>query len=152
MSGQTAELLLGLALRGIAERYALAADTGDGDLFAAQFTPDGLLDSPRGRFEGRAALATVPALLRDRYAETFHAVHNQVARRSGDEAQAVTYCIARHFWSAVTGDLLCYEMTIRYLDHFVCETGAWRLSRRKLVVLGTHTFPMESAGPFPPQP
>ncbi|WP_414472383.1 nuclear transport factor 2 family protein [Microvirga sp. M2] len=102
MITQTEELLVGVALRGVAERYALAVDTGDGDLFAAQFTPDGVLESPRGRFEGHASLATVPLLLRERYAETFHAVHNQVAHLSKNGAQAVTYCIARHFWNSGT--------------------------------------------------
>lgn len=106
MSEQTEDLLLGLALRGVAERYAYAADTGDGDLFAAQFLDDGVLESPRGLFEGPAALATVPALLRARYTETFHAVLNQVVHPAGEGAEAVTYCIARHFWPGGAGDLL----------------------------------------------
>lgn len=151
MSEQTEDLLLGLALRGVAERYAYAADTGDGDLFAAQFLDDGVLESPRGLFEGPAALATVPALLRARYTETFHAVLNQVVHPAGEGAEAVTYCIARHFWPGGAGDLLCYEMTIRYLDLFARDTGQWRLSRRRLVVLGTRTFPMEAAAPFAQQ-
>ena len=148
MMRQTEELLLGMALRGVAERYALAADTGDGDLFAEQFTPDGVLEAPRGRFEGYASLATVPLLLRERYVETFHAVHNQVVQLSGDRAQAVTYCIARHFWNSGSGEFLCYEMTIRYLDSFVKEKEQWRLALRKLVVVGTRTFPVEAARSF----
>ncbi|RDI53833.1 nuclear transport factor 2 family protein [Microvirga subterranea] len=148
MSERTEDIRLGFALRRVAELYAYAADTGDGDLFAEQFVDGGVLESPRGLFEGRAALAAVPALLRARYAETFHAVHNQVVHPARDGAEAVTYCIARHFWHGEASGLLCYEMTIRYLDLFAHETGQWRLSRRRLVVLGTRTFPMETAAPF----
>ncbi|MBZ6079077.1 nuclear transport factor 2 family protein [Microvirga puerhi] len=151
MSELSEELLLGVALRGVAERYALAADIGDGDLFAAQFTQDGVLESPRGLFKGHASLVTVPNLLRERYAETFHAVHNQVVHPAGEGTRAITYCIARHFWRGEVDDLLCYEMTIRYLDQFAREMGQWRLSQRKLIVLGTRTFPMEAAASFAPQ-
>ncbi len=130
------------ALRRLAESYALAADRRDGAQFARQFTQDGVLVAPRGTFTGRAELATVPALL-DRYEATFHAVMNQVAEFYGETAAAETYSIARHFLRDGSGQRLCYEMTIRYLDGFRREAGEWLISRRELVTLATRTFPVD---------
>ena len=78
------------ALQRLANAYALAADAGNGALFAGQFTADGVLLAPRGRFEGHRQLARVPALLRERYDWTFHAVLNQMAEVDGRTAWAQT--------------------------------------------------------------
>ena len=98
MTHESDELLTALALRRLVERYALAVDTGDGALFAQQFTADGVLDAPRGRFVGHDALRTVLPMMRERYAKTFHAVLNFVPTISGDTAAAETYAIALHFF------------------------------------------------------
>lgn len=137
------ELLAGLELRRVAERYAFAVDRGDGALFAAQFVSDGVLESPRGRFAGWDELATVPVVSKQRYLATFHAVLNQLAEVARETASAETYCIARHFLRDADGRCNCHEMTIRYQDQFRRSNGTWLLARRKLVVDAFWTFPVE---------
>ncbi len=137
------DLLDCLALRRLAERYAVAVDRGDGDMFAAQFTRDGELLATRGRFVGRAALATVPAMMRGLYLKTFHAVLTQVADVKDDFATVETYSYARHFYRDREGRSMCYEMTIRYQDRCVRDDGAWLFARRELIVDAACRFPVE---------
>jgi uncharacterized protein (TIGR02246 family) len=132
-----------LAVRQLAERYAVAVDRGDGALFAAQFTEDGMLVAPRGEFVGRERLATVPPMMKERYEETFHAVLTQAVDFDGERAAGETYCIARHFFHDRAGQRLCYEMTIRYQDAFRLTGGRWLISRRELVTDAGRTFPID---------
>jgi hypothetical protein len=147
MTESTDEVLAGFALRRVVERYAFAVDRGDGALFAAQFTEDGVLDAPRGRFVGREALRGVPAMVQGRYDRTFHAVLNFLPTVSGDRAEAETYAIARHFFRDAAGQSLCYEMTIRYQDRFRKSEAGWLLSSRTLVLDATRTFPVDALDP-----
>ena len=139
MADDQAALLMSIALRRVSERYAHAVDSGDGDLLAAQFVPEGVIVSPRGTFEGPEQIRGIPAMLKQRYLKTFHAVLNQMAYPVEGGAEGETYCIARHYFRDPAGRYLCYEMTIRYLDRFARTSNGWRLARRELVVLGTHT-------------
>jgi hypothetical protein len=131
-----AELLAAFALRQVAERYAMAVDRGDGPLFAAQFTEDGVLEAPRGRFAGREALAGVPPMMKARYDRTHHAVVGVVPVFAGSDATAETYCYARHYYRDEADSEHCYEMTIRYDDRFRREGDGWRLAHRVLVLIG----------------
>lgn len=139
MADNQADLLMEVALRRVSERYAYAVDSGDGDLLAAQFTADGVVESPRGKFEGHEQIRGIPAMVAGRYLKTFHAVLNQMVRPIEGGAAGETYCIARHYFRDPAGRYLCYEMTIRYLDRFARTSDGWRLARRELVVVGTHT-------------
>lgn len=130
-----------VALRLVADRYALAVDEGDGAGFADQFTDDGLLIAPRGRFQGRDALSGVPDMMRGLYARTHHAVVGLVPEFSGDGATARTGTLARHFYCAGDGQEYCYEMVVRYDDTFRRTAEGWRLSRRELILLGDGTWP-----------
>jgi uncharacterized protein (TIGR02246 family) len=132
-----------LAVRQLAERYAVAVDRGDGALFAAQFTEDGVLVAPRGEFVGRERLATVPPMMKERYEGTFHAVLTQAVDFDGERADGETYCIARHFFHDRASQRLCYEMTIRYQDAFRLTGGRWLISRRELVTDAGRTFPVD---------
>jgi len=127
-------------LRAVAERYAMAVDRGDGEMFAAQFTENGILEAPRGRYEGRRALATVPSMMTSLYERTFHAVVGQVPVFHGDAADAQTYTLARHYYRGGRGVELCYEMTVRYEDRFEREGGRWLLARRVLTLIGEAAF------------
>jgi uncharacterized protein (TIGR02246 family) len=131
------------AVRQLAERYAVAVDRGDGALFAAQFTEDGVLVAPRGEFVGRERLATVPPMMKERYEGTFHAVLTQAVDFDGERAAGETYCIARHFFHDRADQRLCYEMTIRYRDAFRLTEGRWLISRRELVTDAGRTFPVD---------
>lgn len=133
-----AELLLlanERSLRRLAEQYAYAVDHTDCDLMAKIFIDDGVLDSPAGRFEGRDAIKKVPEIVRSRYIQTFHAVLNQVSTIVGNDADAETYCIARHLLKGPANNTFCYEMTIRYQDKFVkTNGGVWLFNHRNLIV------------------
>lgn len=137
-----------LALRQLAERYGLAVDCADADLFAGQFTEDAVLTSPSGVFQGRDALRTIPGRLRERYARTFHAVLNQVPALSGNRASAQTYAIARHVFERPGTGWQCHEMTIRYQDQFRRTNGTWLIARRELIVDMTHTFAVDGPAPI----
>jgi len=144
MTGLGEEFLAGLAMRRTAENYALAVDRVDGAAFAAQFTEDGVLVAPLGRYEGREALSTIPGKVAERYARTFHAVFNLVPVIDGNRARAETYGIARHFMRDSSGRALCYEMTLRYDDTFARTEAGWLLAERRLLLDATHTFAVES--------
>lgn len=137
------ELLDALATRRLAERYAVAVDRGDGALLAAQFTPDGVLEAPRGRFEGRAALAGVPSMMRGLYRRTWHGVLGQAVDFTGDTGEGETYAIARHFYDDRDSRPNCYEMTIRYADRFVRRDGDWLIAHRRLLVDAAHRYPVD---------
>lgn len=140
MADDQAALLMAIALRRVSERYAYAVDVGDGDLLVAQFTPDGIVESPRGKFEGHEQLRGIPAMVAGRYLKTFHAVLNQMVDPIEGGAEGETYCIARHYFRDPAGRYLCYEMTIRYQDRFARTSDGWKLARRSLTVVGTHTY------------
>jgi hypothetical protein len=137
------ELATAAALRRAAEHYAYACDRRDPDLFAAQFTEDGVLVAPRGTFVGHAQLRTVTDMLAENYLKTFHAVISQLPDIGRGEARAETYSIARHLYRASDGQLTCYEMTIRYQDEYRLEASAWLFSRRELIVDIGHRFAVE---------
>ncbi|MBX3530169.1 MAG: nuclear transport factor 2 family protein [Rhizobiaceae bacterium] len=139
-----AELADIIALRQVAERYAVSVDRNDAALFAAQFTEDGALIALRGEFVGREKLAGVPPMVKGRYRRTFHAVLNQVLDISGDAAEGETYCIARHWYDDPVGRTACYEMTIRYQDRFRRVGGVWLIARRELIVDATHRYPVDT--------
>lgn len=131
-----------VALRFVAESYGMAVDRNDATLFAAQFTPDGVLEAPRGRFSGHAELATVPGMMADLYDRTHHGIVGQVPVLAGGAiVTADTYSHARHYYTARRdGAEHYYEMTVRYEDHFVKSGDSWLLRHRKLVLVGDATF------------
>lgn len=135
------QLLNAFALRLTAERYAMAVDRHDAAMFAAQFTPDGVLEAPRGRFAGRDELAKVPPMMKALYDRTHHAVVGMVPVIDGDGATAETYTLARHFYRDDAGVEHCYEMTVRYEDTFRRIDGAWLIESRRLVLVGEAAFP-----------
>lgn len=135
------DLMAAFAMRATAERYAMAVDRGDGGLIAAQFTIDGVLEAPRGRFVGRDQLAGVASMMRRLYERTHHGVVGMVPVIEGAKAQAQTYTYARHFYRDPADREYCYEMTVRYEDDFALVDGCWLIARRVLVVVGDATYP-----------
>lgn len=144
MSGSD-DLSVALELRLLAERYAIAVDTGDSAMFAGLFTPDGVLEAPRGTYSGREELAGVPSMMQGLYARTHHGVVAMAPAIEGDKASARTHAYARHYYRAPDRREYCYEMTIVYEDEFRRTGEGWRLARRKLVMVGDATF---STGPL----
>jgi len=129
-----------VAIRRTVDLYAVAVDRGDAELFADQFTPDGVLVAPRGRFVARDALAGVPPMMKELYERTFHGVLTQAVDGTGDRASGETYCIARHWFTDGAGTRTCFEMTIRYQDRFERSAGRWLIAERELVVDATHRY------------
>ena len=137
------DLLAAYALRLLADRYAVAVDRRDGDALAALFTEGGVIDAPRGRFNGRAAIRKLTDMMTQLYDKTFHGVLTQVANISGERAKAETYCIARHFRQDNAGAYSCHEMTIRYQDECVSRNGVWLFAQRVLAIDATHSFAID---------
>lgn len=135
------QLLDAFAMRVTADRYAIAVDRHDAAMFTAQFTPDGVLEAPRGRFEGHDQLATVPPMMKDLYLRTHHGVVGMVPVIDGERASAETYTLARHYYRDRSGVEQCYEMTVRYEDIFRKVAGEWLIESRKLVLVGDATYP-----------
>ncbi len=134
------QLLEIIALRATAERYAMAVDRRDVDMFVAQFTPDEILEAPRGRFVGYEELAGVPPMMKRLYQRTHHGVVGMVPVITGDRATAQTNAIARHYYCDGADVEHCYAMTIRYDDTFRAIDDKWLIESRRLVLVGDTTF------------
>jgi hypothetical protein len=81
---------------------------------------------------GRNALARVFADL-NQYQATTHFNGQSTIRLDGDGATGESYCIAHHV--IVAGDKRTVMIaSIRYLDEFVKQNGAWLFAERKLMV------------------
>jgi hypothetical protein len=121
-----------LALRRLAENYALAVDARDPALFDAQFTADARLvahEADGSLLWERGGSAERAKLLDDLapYPRTFHQVGQHVAEITGDgRARAVTYSVAHHL-GADGGDLRCL---VRYEDEYERTAQGWRITAR----------------------
>ncbi len=128
-------------LRALVDGYAVAADAGDADAFAALFAPDAVLvvvgadGVERSRYAGRDELATVPGKLA-RYDRTLHLVstHAVEVGDAGDRATGVAYCEAHHL-AAGTDKVLF----IRYDDTYTRTGDRWLISSRTVRTLFEET-------------
>ena len=134
-----------LAIRELIDGYAHCADRRDADGQIALFTKDTafhvFMDSrspePTYVLGGRDALAPVFADL-NQYQATTHFNGQSTIHLDGESASGETYCIAHHL--TVDGDKRTLMIaSIRYLDKFVKQDGAWLFAERKLMVDWTET-------------
>jgi hypothetical protein len=125
-------------LRALVDGYAVAADDGDGDTFASLFAPTATLvvvgadGTERSRYEGQAAIATVPAKL-GRYDRTLHLVATHRCSVEGDggrSATGVAYCEAHHVGGGTDKVLF-----IRYDDTYERADDGWRFAARTVRTL-----------------
>jgi uncharacterized protein (TIGR02246 family) len=120
-------------LRELALRYARACDTHDGAEFAAIFTEDGEIVSPKHTMTGRDQIvAIVPSALKSMYLRTMHMVHNDLVWVEGDTARGETYCTAHHLTKTSDTQASDYIMSIVYDNRFRKVDGRWYFSHRKL--------------------
>ena len=129
-----------LAIRELIDAYARCADRRDAIGQMALFTENAafhvFMDSrspePTYVLHGRDALAPVFADL-NQYQATTHFNGQSTIRLEGDSATGQSYCIAHHL--KVDGDNRTLMLaSIRYLDQFVKQQGAWLFAERKLMV------------------
>jgi ketosteroid isomerase-like protein len=134
-----------LAIRELIDAYAHCADRRDAKgqmaLFAEGTVFQVFMDShslePTYTLRGRAALAPVFADL-NQYRATTHFNGQSTVRLDGDHATGESYCIAHHL--TVDGRKRTMMLaSIRYLDRFVKQDGAWLFAERKLMVDWTET-------------
>ena len=129
-----------LAIRELIDAYARCADRRDAIGQMALFTEntafhvfmDSRSPEPTYVLHGRDALAPVFADL-NQYQATTHFNGQSTIRLEGDSATGQSYCIAHHL--KVDGDNRTLMLaSIRYLDQFVKQQGAWLFAERKLMV------------------
>lgn len=135
-----------LALRELADRYALAVDTKDAKGLTALFWPEGIIvnysatdpGTEVSRLEGHDAIAGIRQRMIDRYDRTFHLVSSAVYEVDGDTASGDTatghvYCTAHHVRRKPEG-ITDRVMFIHYEDRYARRDGQWRFAERRLRV------------------
>jgi ketosteroid isomerase-like protein len=136
-------------IRQLVERYAAAADRGDGAGVAELFTDDGELEvwmdptrsEPTGRRRGQAEITEAVNRIGD-YVATHHTIASSVVTVSGDRADGQTRCVGHH----VEGppDVRDRVLYIRYDEQFARVDGRWRFTKREVHVQWVSIQPVES--------
>ena len=134
-----------LAIRQLIDAYAHCADRRDAKGQMALFTRDTVFEvfmdsrsaEPTQTLRGRDALAPVFENLNN-YQATTHFNGQSTVEIEGNTAKGESYCIAHHL--TVDGEKRMLTVaSIRYLDTFSKENGAWLFAERKLMVDWTDT-------------
>ncbi|SON55180.1 hypothetical protein HDIA_1639 [Hartmannibacter diazotrophicus] len=134
-----------LAIRQLIDAYAHCADRRDAKgqmaLFATNTVFEVYMDSrapePTQKLSGRDALAPVFDNLNSYHATT-HFNGQSTIQIDGVAATGESYCIAHHL--TVEGEKRTLMVaSIRYLDKFAKQDGAWLFAERKLMVDWTDT-------------
>jgi hypothetical protein len=138
-----------VALRALADAYAVAVDGRDEPRFRSLWEPGATLtvhdgDGPASStYDGVDAIAGVIEAI-GRYRQTMHTVGAQVVEVRGDDAAGEVTCVAHHL---VGGEESTYDlvMAIRYVDRYHRGAdGAWRFRRRECRKRFTARHPVES--------
>ncbi|WP_035353323.1 nuclear transport factor 2 family protein [Edaphobacter aggregans] len=137
-----------LSIRELVDAYAHCADRRDAKGQMALFTSDthfvvymdSKSDTPSRELHGRESLAPVFDNL-NTYKATMHFNGQSTVQLNGDSATGVSYCLAHHV-TEQDGKRGLMIASIRYLDTFVKQEGAWYFSERKLLVDWIETRPL----------
>ena len=137
-----------LAIRELIDAYAHCADRRDAKGQMALFTGDTrflvFMDAtaaePTQELHGRESLAPVFDDL-NQYVATMHFNGQSIILLDGDRATGESYCLAHHLTEAEDGSRTLMVASIRYLDTFVNQDGAWLFAERRLMVNWTDTRP-----------
>ncbi|GAA1646035.1 hypothetical protein GCM10009744_41240 [Kribbella alba] len=138
-----------LAIRELFDAYAHCADRRDAKGQLALFTEDThfvvYMDArsaePTQDLHGRDALAPVFDNL-NQYAATTHFNGQSTVVVNGNQAHGESYTIAHHVTIGDDGRRTLMVASIRYLDQYAKQEGAWHFAERKLLVDWTETRPM----------
>ena len=142
------ELADRLAIRELVDAYAHCADRRNPEGQKSLFTEDthfvvymdGQGTEPSQVLDGREALTPVFDDL-NRYQTTMHFNGQSTVELDGDQATGESYCLAHHLTEAEDGSRTLMVASIRYLDTFVKQDGAWLFAERRLMVNWTDTRP-----------
>jgi hypothetical protein len=130
-----------LAVRELIDAYAHCADRRDATGQMSLFTADthfvvfmNAKDSkPTWELRSRDALAPVFADL-NKYDATTHFVgQSTISSLTDEKASGETYCLAHHV-TVAEGKRHLMIASLRYLDTFVKQDGAWLFAERRLYV------------------
>ena len=109
--------------------YAKGCDTRNGELFAAQFIEEGVLELAGRETVGRHRLAKIPDML-NAYQLTYHMVHNVLIDVTGDTATGEVYSASHHLRPIEKTAQSDRVMSITYRDNYVRTGDGWKISRR----------------------
>jgi ketosteroid isomerase-like protein len=137
-----------LAIRELIDAYAHCADRRDAKGQMALFTEDArflvhmdaTVAEPTQELRGREALAPVFDNL-NTYRATTHFNGQSTVALDGDRASGESYCLAHHISFGADAERTIMIASIRYLDEFVRQDGAWFFAERRLMVDWTETRP-----------
>jgi ketosteroid isomerase-like protein len=137
-----------LAIRELIDAYAHCADRRDAKGQMALFTEDSrflvFMDyaspEPTQQLQGRESLAPVFDAL-NAYTVTMHFNGQSTIDLDGDRATGESYCLAHHLTVGEDAGRTMMVASIRYLDQFVKQNGAWLFAERRLLVNWTETRP-----------
>ena len=124
-----------LAILALQVDYARAADSFDGELYAAVFTEDGVLDASQCGFPIAHGRQQIAALMNDAFRQQTHNIHLTTTQRvltiDGDRAAGFAYFFQRSLLR--NGGRT--EFAGRYDDDYRRTEEGWKISRRVLVEL-----------------
>lgn len=134
------------ALRRAAELYALGADRRDKDLWRQVLADDVEITGPGFAIAGlEGNLGSIDAL-GQMFKATRHVVHDQMLTIDGDRAQGETRSTAEHRMTGPDGGDVLLVWAIRYQDQWRREAGAWKFTKRALVVDWEELRPVHDVG------
>jgi hypothetical protein len=139
-------------IRSLAERYAIAMDRTDLDVFPQLFVPEGCLvvlaggrEKPLGTFRGPGpdGVGLIAVLMSKLYRDTLHHITTHQATIAGDEARGWTYTLAYHVVAGVDGDDggKLETLGVRYEEHLVRTSEGWRFHTRRATRLWSQVTP-----------
>jgi hypothetical protein len=117
---------------------ALALLDAGGSTELPQVYVDARDPEPTQDLHGRQALAPVFDAL-NAYVATTHFNGQSTVELDRERATGENYCLAHHLTEADDGSRTLMTASIRYLDTFVKQDGAWLFAERRLMVNWTDT-------------
>ena len=117
-----------LAIQNLAARYNFAVDDGDGEAFAACWTPDGVFDLGGTVMTGREALGAFAAEVPKRLQKPRHIASNFVIDGDGDKATLRAY--VRVFVLDGEPATAVLRTQGRYSDTLERSDGQWLFATR----------------------
>jgi hypothetical protein len=131
-----------LAINDLLHAYCRHVDLLEVRELGQLFTDDCIVDygpGLGGPHRGRDVLETALARGLRRFSATSHHLSNIEVDLDGDRAAAISYVLAWHRMANSSPDAVLYG---QYHDHCVRAGSGWRISERRLLVVGEVGFPI----------